>query len=340
MDETYDEFSDILGAQVAMLPPSTSRNLQQQHDALDDAEDENLSSHGSVVSSDAEDVQETEVVQMDDDNVSNEDEGDAGAVEGEGATEAVAHTGGDPMDEDGGSAADDADGYIDADDIDDEVVDDDGDELQADHYIDDEVEEVQPDGDDDRVVTKDNEEEEPAVSNDVLQRPQRSSDGQGSAAPTPFALSRLKALFRHSCETSRATRAGPQVVLTTEAASVLAEATALMIKDLVNASAAETLRREKKTVAYDDVSFVVSQLDRYSFLSDILPHFAPPSRSNAPANAKNDEDRKASLSATAVKKNPVSKGKLPLKGKQKQQSVSAPSGGGRQLTLNFAPKPK
>ncbi len=111
-------------------------------------------------------------------------------------------------------------------------------------------------------------EEEEGGNERFESRSQESSAVAGASDGAPaFAISRVKQLLKFSCGDSHA----PVVIVSNEAATAASHAVTLMLRDLTQAAAAITVQHNRKTISAADVALAVSQLDRFSFLSDVVP---------------------------------------------------------------------
>ncbi|KAG5493971.1 hypothetical protein JKF63_01803 [Porcisia hertigi] len=119
----------------------------------------------------------------------------------------------------------------------------------------------------------DEEDEEGADSVDASPEA-RSSDHGGGASDASnfvnaFAHSRVKALLKYE---------GSSSIISKDATMAACEAVALLTRDLVTMATGEATRRHRKTVTYEDVARVVQLLDRFSFLTEVVPPVAASSR--------------------------------------------------------------
>ncbi|KAG5491608.1 hypothetical protein JIQ42_01514 [Leishmania sp. Namibia] len=80
-----------------------------------------------------------------------------------------------------------------------------------------------------------------------------------------FAHSRVKELLKFE---------GSSSIISKDATAAACEAVALITRDLVSVAAGEATRRHRKTVTYEDIARVAQLLDRFSFLSDVVPPVA------------------------------------------------------------------
>jgi hypothetical protein len=303
LEETYDEFSELVQQDAALLPPSTSHTVINQVAASAD-DDENLEARRGA--SDREDGNSE----------------DGGNDDGQPREEVVNDM--DPFEneEDDDSNQEDP---VDLDATEDVNVSDDDDAAQHAEYSKDRVTGDDEEGDVDDLTLANH-----ASSSSSITKPR-----SFTSAPH-FAISRIKALFKFANEASmREMGSETQCLLSTEAAATLSEALELMIGDMVTAGLGETQRKDKKTLTYDDISFVVSQLDRYSFLSDVVPphptaikHRPVAASSAAAASRTVEADRKPVTAAQPRTRRP----------QQQHHQQPPPQGSGgpqRQLTLNF-----
>ncbi|CUE85295.1 Hypothetical protein, putative [Bodo saltans] len=309
LEETYDEFSELVQQDAALLPPSTSHTVANLAAASAD-DDENLNGQrgGDDDSDDANDFDqvETDVVVNEADAFINEEMGD-----GEEGDRRVVDV----------SDADEGD-----DDFDD---------------ADPDVTEVADAATDERGGAGGDEENDVelvhvgASSSSATTKTKSSSSLHHHEPSAPhFAISRIKALFKFANEASmREMGSETQCILSTEAAATLSEALELMIGDMVNAGLGETQRKDKKTLTCDDISFVVSQLDRYSFLSEVIPPH-PTAAKHRPVSAA---AAAASRGAEHATEQHQQKPTAAAPRARRAQPNPAPQGGGpqRQLKLNF-----
>jgi histone H3/H4 len=155
---------------------------------------------------------------------------------------------------------------------------------------------------------------------DELRGPQVDEDPGGSKSKAPeFAISRIKKLMKLD------TSGGP-VMVSNETAAIVGRTAALFLEDLVRAAVEETKRRDRKTLSYDDIAMVVSQLDRFAFLGDVIPprrHFnaAPQHRTR---HSETQSKRRSAASVDTTKAAPP-----------ESQSHSSL----KQTTLSFAHSP-
>lgn len=334
MDETFDDFSEAYVNQggAFILPPSSSHTVAEATRFAAEVlmEVDNLAADESDERVEEAYLQETEVVGAEGDN--DEETFDASAEDGEHSATApdvsrhTVYLGGAGDDDDDGG-----DGFGFGGDDDDVVDVEAGEHRHAEGADDNEedVEVVGVQGGDDVVEVR------PAG----VKAPPASGDKSGGAPSPPFALSRVKALFRYFNELSSremTDETGRQAVLcslSTDAAELLAEATALMIQDLVNSASAETKRHNKKTVSYDDVAFVASQLDRFSFMSDLLRPVANVAPRKAQAGAPAGKAAPPAPSTSSGKsKAPTNSGGT----KSAANRGHAPQPDPRQRTLDFS----
>lgn len=251
MGETYDEFSELLvenDAAAVLLPPSASLTIAAAMEAVTGGDDdENLDDQRSVSSEEDDADEHTQYVGTVADEESATHDGATRSDHSNDENAEEQDEAGENVDEQDGRAEDEEEGT---------TLTGDGDRAEGDDSV-------------ERGVREGLAESE--LVDPVPPFRDITPHGTGNAAPH-FAVSRIKALFKFGHEaTLGETNAQTQCVLSTDAAVTLSEAIELMLTDFVTASVAETQRKDKKTLSYDDVSFVVSHLDRFAFLSDTLP---------------------------------------------------------------------
>lgn len=135
--------------------------------------------------------------------------------------------------------------------------------------------------DDDNEAEEENEEEAggvgvPEEGDEQRSVAQREPEAKVNA---PFAISRVKALVKHT--------AGARIV-SREAVAMISQAAALFVNDLVTESC-KVMRAKgnKKTLQYDHIAEVVSKTDRFSFLDDVIPIAVPGSTSRLSFSKRN-----------------------------------------------------
>ena len=101
--------------------------------------------------------------------------------------------------------------------------------------------------------------------------PTRGVEAGSTNYANAFPHSRVKEILKYE---------GSSSIVSRDAAAAACEAVALLMRDLVAMAAAETTRKNRKTISYDDVARVAQLLDRFSFLADVVPP-APPASSAA-----------------------------------------------------------
>jgi len=346
-DETFDEFSEIFvthGGGGNILPPSSSRSVAEATRFAAEVLTEVDNLEGADGETEDHDVfDETEVVDEDTQQVEE-------TFEGVSATEHAEDASSDPEKDDNLQRHVIFVGERDGDDDDDMTLD--NEELQEDGEVGIRSLAVGDEETNDALQITDSvaeDEKEDDVldgsvvgSSGVVDVPSVGDEKKSTlpATSSPFALSRVKALFRYFNELSSgemaqsSTGASPPVLcsLSTDAAELLAEATALMIRDLVNSVTAETKRHNKKTVSYDDVAFVASQLDRYAFMSEFL--LPVPLPSAIPKKSTTSVPPASRAAPTQVHQHPAAP--AATKAKSNRRMNAQPQPDPRQRTLDFS----
>ena len=241
--ETYDEYSEITAAQV--LPPSAMAPAPQLL--------------GSAFT-------ESSAIGDDDEDYDEDDRGiGAQTFIGEGAQ---------PVDD----VFDDenSDGDVQDDDAIPPGEQDEQDDDADDAPLDEDAEQgVEADGQTERLEGGEAENRNEDVTAAENRSSSPAANGGGAAA---FAINRIKQLLKFDVGGD----GGGVVIVSNEAATVASQVVALLLQDLTQAAAANTSQQNKKTVTYADIALAVNQLDRFSFLSDVIPmpHTAEPRANN------------------------------------------------------------
>ncbi|KAG5468690.1 hypothetical protein CUR178_01525 [Leishmania enriettii] len=125
------------------------------------------------------------------------------------------------------------------------------------------------DGSEEDAYAVDEENEEETDNTDVMAEARSGKnlrhDSDVHSYANAFAHSRVKELLKFE---------GSSSIISKDATAAACEAVALITRDLVSVAAGEATRRHRKTVVYEDIARVAQLLDRFSFLSDVVPPVA------------------------------------------------------------------
>lgn len=198
-----------------------------------------------------------------------------------------------------------------------------GEDEAYEHYISDGAEEPQEEEEEGPNAER---EETASDGSDGSPKAGRSSDDLTGVFPT----SRVKDLLKYE---------GSSSVVSRDACLAASEAVALILRDLAKCAAAEAQRRHRKTVTYEDIARTAQMLDRFAYLSEVVPPLpvvvpAPHGGSAAAARSRSRaQDSKKGKTKEGSKGGgtaPVAKGR-PLAGHPMIPGADAK----RQTTLRF-----